>query len=97
MWMDDPPQWPPLNYPDLYHYLIKTRGVILKKKWTITKPYKLTGTFYFLSGWVQNMVHVILSSGNVLLIVKKIFSLKNILLILIMLINYIYKYLITYK
>ena len=43
------------------------------------------------------MVHVILSSGNVLLIVKKIFSLKNILLILIMLINYIYKYLITYK
>ena len=38
VWMDDPPQWPPLNYPDLYHYLIKTRGVILKKKWTITKP-----------------------------------------------------------
>ena len=23
VWMDDPTQWPPLSYPDLYHYLIE--------------------------------------------------------------------------
>ena len=37
---------------------------ILNKKWKLTKPYKPTSSF--LSGWVQNVVHVI-SSGNVLL------------------------------
>ena len=26
VWMDDPTQWPPLSYPDLYHYLIIKNG-----------------------------------------------------------------------
>ena len=32
VWMDDLTQWPPLSYPDLYHYLIKTSDVYAKEK-----------------------------------------------------------------
>ena len=65
VWMDDPTQWPPLSYKDLYHYLIKTPGVYSQEK---IENYKaLQAHKYLLSGWVQNVVHVILSSGNVLL------------------------------
>ena len=28
VWMDDPTQWPPLSYPDLYCYLIKTPALL---------------------------------------------------------------------
>ena len=45
VWMDDPTQWPPLSYPDLYHYLIKTPGVYTQEKMEITKPYMHTSTF----------------------------------------------------
>ena len=63
--MDDPTQWPPLSYPDLYLYLIKTPGVYIQEKMENYKA--LQAHKYFLSAWVQNVVHVILSSGNVLL------------------------------
>lgn len=26
VWVDDPTQWPDLEYPDLYHYLIDSPG-----------------------------------------------------------------------
>ena len=32
VWMDDPTQWSPLSYPDLYLYLIKTPGVYTQEK-----------------------------------------------------------------
>ena len=54
--MDDPTQWPPLSHPDLYHYLIKTPGVYTQEKMENCKA--LQAHKYFLSGWVQNEVHV---------------------------------------
>ena len=49
VWMDDPTQWPPLSYPHLYHYLIKTPVVyILKKKMENYKA--LQAHKYFLYG-----------------------------------------------
>ena len=65
VWMDDPTQWSPLSYPDLYLYLIKTPGIYTQEKMENYKA--LQAHKYFLSAWVQNVVHVILSSGNVLL------------------------------
>ena len=32
VWMDNSTQWPPLSFPDLYHYLIKTTGVYNQEK-----------------------------------------------------------------
>ena len=32
VWMDDLTQWPPLRYPDLYHYLIKAPDVYTQEK-----------------------------------------------------------------
>ena len=60
VWMDDPTQWPPLSYPDLHHYLIETAGIYTQEK---MENYKVLQVF--LSGWVQNVVHVILLSENV--------------------------------
>ena len=38
VWMDDPTQWPPLSYPDLYCITILSRyQVFILKKWKITK------------------------------------------------------------
>ena len=66
--MDDPTQWPPLRYPDLYHYLMKTPGVYTQDGKDKMENYRaLQAHKYFLSGWVQNVVHVILLSGKVLL------------------------------
>ena len=65
VWMDDPTQWPPLSYSDLYYYLIKTPGVYTQEKMENHKA--LQAHNYFLSGWVQKVLHVILSSENVLL------------------------------
>ena len=64
--MDGPTQWPLLSYSDLYHYLIKTPGVYTPEKMENYKA--LQAHKYFSSGWVLNVVHVILSSGNVLLV-----------------------------
>ena len=73
--MDDPSQWPLLGYPDLYHYLIKTSGVYTQEKMENYKA--LQAHKYFLSGLVQNVVHVTLTTGNVLLMCDVISSYRT--------------------
>ena len=63
--MNDPTQWLPFRYPDLYHYLIKTPEVYSQDK---MGNYKALQALQVLFAWVvSNVVYVILSSGNVLL------------------------------
>ena len=49
--MDDPTQWLPFWYPDLYHYLIKTPGVYSQDK---MGNYKALQALRVLFAWVRS-------------------------------------------
>ncbi|XP_047136829.1 uncharacterized protein LOC105846151 isoform X1 [Hydra vulgaris] len=63
-WKDDPTEWPSVQYHDVYHYLIKSPKIFSPE--AIDNYKALDAYKYFVSGWVQEVLHMILSSGFVI-------------------------------
>lgn len=59
-WKDEITEWPPLQYHDLYHYLIKTPRLFSPEA---MENYKSLDAYrFFVAGWVQTIKHIQISS-----------------------------------
>ena len=54
VWENDPTKWPPLEYPELYTYLIETPGVFTREAMKSRKS--LEAHNQFISGWVRTIL-----------------------------------------
>lgn len=64
-WEDNPTGWPPLEMTNLMSYLVKFPRVFQLEA---MENYKSTDSHkYFLSGWVQTVLHQVLKTGFILM------------------------------
>ncbi|XP_048748384.2 uncharacterized protein LOC125660689 [Ostrea edulis] len=64
-WCNDPKQWPPTTYKDVYHYLIKSPRIFSPE--AMENYRSLEAHTFFVSGWVQTVYHLKTDSGNFIL------------------------------
>ncbi|XP_041362106.1 uncharacterized protein LOC121378072 [Gigantopelta aegis] len=63
-WTNNPKQWPKIEYPDVYHYLINTPGVFSQQPKANHRS--LEAYNFFVSGWVQTVLHIKVGTNTVL-------------------------------
>ena len=66
LWINEPTSWPPLEYPEIYEYLINTPGVFTRE--TMKSRKSLEAHNQFLNGWVRTVFYYQVPDSNFVLL-----------------------------